>query len=102
MIEEKHEQGSLFEQTAPIQKKRGRASVPKKEELQEEIVIDESKEKINSDLTLKVVPPAEELASLNVHKLRHLAREFENFPIKGRQISRANRDELREHFEKIR
>jgi len=50
----------------------------------------------------KEVPSVEELSELNVHKLRHLARSFENFPIKGRQISRANRDELREHFEKIR
>lgn len=48
------------------------------------------------------VPSREELSALNVHKLRHLARSFENFPIKGREISRANRDELIEHFEKIR
>lgn len=48
------------------------------------------------------VPSRGELSSLNVHKLRHLARSFPNFPIKGREISRANRDELIEHFEKIR
>jgi microcompartment protein CcmL/EutN len=48
------------------------------------------------------VPSRDELSSLNVHKLRHLARGFENFPIKGREISRANRDELIEHFDKIR
>lgn len=48
------------------------------------------------------VPSKEELAALNVHKLRHLARSFPNFPIKGREISRANRDELREFFEQIR
>lgn len=48
------------------------------------------------------VPSREELSTLNVHKLRHLARGFENFPIKGREISRANRDELIEHFDKIR
>lgn len=50
----------------------------------------------------EVVPSNEELDNLNVHELRHLARNFENFPIKGRQISRANKDELREHFNKIR
>lgn len=50
----------------------------------------------------KTVPPVEELLELNVHKLRHLARAFESFPIKGRQISRANRDELIEHFNSIR
>jgi microcompartment protein CcmL/EutN len=49
-----------------------------------------------------VVPPVEVLLEMNVHKLRHLARAFENFPIKGRQISRANRDELLEHFNSIR
>ena len=48
------------------------------------------------------IPPPEELATLNVHKLRHLARAFPNFPIKGREISRANRDELRAYFEQIR
>ena len=48
------------------------------------------------------IPSEEELSQLNVHKLRHLARSFENFPIKGRQISKANRPELIEHFNKIR
>lgn len=51
---------------------------------------------------IKIIPPVEELLVLNVHKLRHLARAFENFPIKGRQISRANRDELIEHFNRLR
>lgn len=31
---------------------------------------------------------------MNVHKLRNYARKFPEFPIKGREISRANRDEL--------
>jgi microcompartment protein CcmL/EutN len=48
------------------------------------------------------IPSAEYLATLNVHKLRHLARNFENFPIKGRQISRANREVLIEHFNTLR
>lgn len=38
---------------------------------------------------------------MNVHKLRHYARGFENFPIKGREISRANRNELIELFKKM-
>ncbi len=50
----------------------------------------------------KEVPTIEELSQLNVHELRHLARSYENFPIKGRQISRASRDELREYFKQIR
>ena len=48
------------------------------------------------------IPSEDELSNLNVHELRHLARAFENFPIKGRQISRANREELIEYFNKLR
>lgn len=40
----------------------------------------------------------EAIEGMNVHKLRHYARGFEDFPIKGRQISRANRDELVDLF----
>lgn len=43
----------------------------------------------------------EAIEKMNVHKLRHYAREFENFPIKGREISRANRSELIELFKKM-
>jgi ethanolamine utilization protein EutM len=42
------------------------------------------------------------IEKMNVHKLRHYAREFDNFPIKGREISRANRSELVELFKKIK
>lgn len=48
------------------------------------------------------IPPEVELRELNVHELRHMARTFENFPIKGRQISKANRDELINYFDKMR
>jgi len=65
---------------------------------EQETEIKESEE----ELFTGEVPSREVLTSLNVHKLRHLARSFPNFPIKGREISRANRDELIEHFEKIR
>ena len=41
------------------------------------------------------------IKKMNVHKLRHYAREFLEFPIKGREISRANRDELVELFKSI-
>ena len=43
----------------------------------------------------------EELNKLNVHELRHLARSFENFPIKGREISKANRNKLLEYFKEL-
>jgi ethanolamine utilization protein EutM len=42
------------------------------------------------------------ISQMNVHKLRHYAREFLNFPIKGREISRANRSELVELFRTIK
>jgi ethanolamine utilization protein EutM len=42
----------------------------------------------NSDVDFEAID------KMNVHKLRHYARAFPDFPIKGREISRANRDEL--------
>ncbi len=44
----------------------------------------------------------EAINGMNVHKLRHYAREFSEFPIKGREISRANRNELVELFSKLK
>jgi len=68
----------------------------------------EAFDEINFDIenkklvTQSDIPSSEELSELNVHKLRHLARSVNNFPIKGRQISKATRTELREYFEKMR
>lgn len=42
-----------------------------------------------------------DLEGLNVHKLRRAARDFEEFPIKGRQISMASREELMVYFKQI-
>jgi microcompartment protein CcmL/EutN len=61
-----------------------------------------NREKSAYNLAGVKVPSDEELDQLNVHELRNLARTFENFPIKGREISRALKGELREHFNKIR
>jgi ethanolamine utilization protein EutM len=44
----------------------------------------------------------EAISHMNVHKLRHYARGFPNFPIKGREISRANRNELVDLFKIIK
>lgn len=49
----------------------------------------------------EVVPPTDELEKMNVHELRRLARSFENFPIKGREISKANRTALLLHFKEL-
>ncbi len=46
-------------------------------------------------------PTMEELEKLNVHNLRKAAREMEEFPIQGREISRANRRALLDLFKKI-
>jgi len=43
-----------------------------------------------------------ELETLNVHALRKLARSSSNFPIKGRDISKANRGKLLDYFKKIK
>ncbi|MHC1737328.1 MAG: BMC domain-containing protein [Ignavibacteriaceae bacterium] len=67
---------------------------PEVEELQvtEEISADEPEEK--TDLT--------ELDSLNVHQLRRMARSVKDFPIQGREISKANRTLLLEYLKKFR
>ncbi|GBD87776.1 ethanolamine utilization protein EutM precursor [bacterium BMS3Abin03] len=43
----------------------------------------------------------EELETFNVHQLRRMARSTENFPIKGREISRANRRQLLDYFKSL-
>ena len=57
-----------------------------------------SKPKAESSYVFKKLS---DLNGLNVHKLRRVARDFEEFPIKGRQISIANRDELMVYFKQI-
>ena len=63
-------------------------------------IIDDVK---NENSTIKNSDADFELINqMNVHKLRHYARKFPDFPIKGREISRANRDELVEWFKSIK
>lgn len=49
----------------------------------------------------KKIPTMEELVVLNVHSLRRIARSFDNFPIKGREISKANRAKLLDFFKEL-
>lgn len=44
----------------------------------------------------------EEVENMNVHQLRHFARSVDGFPIQGREISRANRPELIQHFRNLK
>ncbi len=57
-------------------------------------------QKVTGELSKKV-PPMAELEILNVHSLRRLARSFDNFPIKGREISKANRVTLLDYFREM-
>ncbi len=43
-------------------------------------------------------PPGTPLVEMKVVDLRHMARQIDNFPLKGRELSAANRDELLGHF----
>lgn len=47
------------------------------------------------------IPDAAVLENYNVQQLRHLARSLSAFPIKGREISNANKKTLLEYFRKI-
>ncbi len=117
-VEEKSVGDSLFSQVEKEQKEKtkkaevGKPVISRIEELKSE-ALEEAEEVISEEETASdenepiisdgvTVPPESELLGLNVHKLRHLARTFENFPIKGRQISRANREVLIEFFNQIR
>ncbi len=68
--------------------------------------LSEKKTITKSDKEFVKIKSAEDLQTLNidnldVHQLRHLARSIEGFPIQGREISRANRKELVEHFKNL-
>ena len=62
----------------------------------------EEKNEVKIESSGKSIPPKEELNSFNVHHLRKLARSFEDFPIHGREISKANRQLLLEYFDELR
>lgn len=65
----------------------GKASFPEK--------IQKTRPPIELDFSLK------ELEVMNVHQLRRFARGVDSFPIKGREISRANRGELLDFFKAL-
>ncbi len=70
------------------------------EEISDETESEEFKQ--SSDLPSDEIPSRNELEKMNVHELRHLARSFDNYPIKGREISKANRQTLLDYFDTIR
>lgn len=42
-----------------------------------------------------------DIEELSVQKLRRMARDYKDFPIKGREISKANKNELLEYFKEM-
>lgn len=61
----------------------------------------DSAEKIVKKSSSKKLPSMDELVILNVHALRRIARGFDEFPIKGREISKANRAKLLDYFKSM-
>lgn len=67
----------------------------KKEALGTKPVSKHGEQKTLRGMTIK------ELEIQNVHQLRRLARSFDDFPIKGREISKANRNQLLDYFKDL-
>lgn len=59
------------------------------------------RKKVNKKVRLEKSENVEALSTLNVHQLRRAARDVKEFPIKGRQISKANRDTLLNYFREL-
>jgi len=93
-------QKELFEEVKPVQVTSSSSTIDrlKKEALgktfpAEKKQITRSPAKLNFKMA--------ELEVMNVHQLRRFARDIESFPIKGREISRANRGELLDFFKAL-
>ncbi len=73
-------------------------------EISDEVIIENNQSEISveEEVSIIEIPVETDLLKMNVHELRHLARRFDKFPIKGRQISKANRTQLIEYFNSIR
>jgi hypothetical protein len=70
-----------------------------REEAQSELKFSEkNKQTPVSDEAGEEIPAVEVMEKMNVHQLRKLARSIPNFPIKGRDISKANRGTLLDYL----
>lgn len=108
-IHDKAKKGKSEKQKKADPKKEDVSLFEEDSEIDEPVIDDEAieEEEWDEDETGDIdfnqeIPPKEELEELNVHDLRRLARNQANFPIKGREISKANRQELLEYFKSIR
>jgi microcompartment protein CcmL/EutN len=91
---------AITEETEPILKPSSSSTIErlKEEALGITLVVDKpGKTKTKSESKFSMA----ELEVMNVHQLRRFARDFESFPIKGREISRANRGELLDYFKAL-
>jgi microcompartment protein CcmL/EutN len=93
-------QKELFEEVKPVQVTSSSSTIDrlKKEALGKSITLekpDKTRSTEKFDFTMS------ELEVMNVHQLRRFARDIESFPIKGREISRANRGELLDFFKAL-
>lgn len=99
----KKKTGAILKKEPVTKNKTDRDNAQKKvdrlTEKQEKSVV--KKVENSSSKTGKNVPPMDELVILNVHALRRIARGFDDFPIKGRDISKANRAKLLDHFKSM-
>jgi len=89
-----------FEEVKPVQRTSTSLTIDrlKKEALGKSITLERT-EKTRSASKFNFTMA--ELEVMNVHQLRRFARDFESFPIKGREISRANRGELLDFFKAL-
>ncbi len=85
---------------------------PKEEKIEKPVepVVQEIQEEVQPEPEVQVIEETQEpeieeelpdltgIETLNVHQLRHLARQIKSFPIIGRDVSKANRQELLYYF----
>lgn len=107
VVEEKAKTKSVekVEKTEEVKAQKSKAPVKKKTAPKKAVVKSVTKttvkaKKISKSTKSKKtnIPPMDELTILNVHSLRKIARSVEEFPIKGREISKANRGVLLDYF----
>jgi len=90
----------IFEEVKPVQRASSSSTIErlKKEALGKSITLEKTDNTGSAD---KFDFTMSELEVMNVHQLRRFARDIESFPIKGREISRANRGELLDFFKAL-
>ncbi len=78
-----------------VSKDKKEETAPKQKSTEKEAV------KVKKVSSSAKIPQMDELVILNVHSLRRIARGIEEFPIKGREISKANRGKLLDYFKSL-